>query len=260
MVIFDDGNAILSAFTFDQPTAWLATELKRDPDLWNRHWVIAQLGAAPTDVAAGPPSPRRRRVPITSSRASPPPTRSRLPCAVALPALQTAMKDTSAQVRAAALEALGHARRARPRHWRARPGTVTRATPCAPQRRRTGSVRFCRPPRRPVPGAAHAVLSRRPCRMRRMAPSPAGAIPRWWIRGCSRRRSALRAARAGGAGERGSTRALDLLVKHLDDERPYVRRWALEAFRFSLTRTLGTTQVAGHQRGVEVRRHQAGRR
>jgi HEAT repeat protein len=35
---------------------------------------------------------------------------------------------------------------------------------------------------------------------------------------------------------RGSSRALDLLVKHLDDERSYVRRWALEAFRFSLPR------------------------
>src|SRR6058998_2011554 len=35
MVVFDDGNTILNELTFDQPTAWLATQLKRDPDLWN---------------------------------------------------------------------------------------------------------------------------------------------------------------------------------------------------------------------------------
>src|SRR5206468_5226636 len=42
MVIFDQGNAILKRLTFDQPTVWLAAQLERDPDLWNRHWVIAQ--------------------------------------------------------------------------------------------------------------------------------------------------------------------------------------------------------------------------
>jgi aminopeptidase N len=36
MVVFDDGNTILKELTFDQPTAWLATELERDPDLWDR--------------------------------------------------------------------------------------------------------------------------------------------------------------------------------------------------------------------------------
>ncbi|PYO90791.1 MAG: hypothetical protein DMD58_06155, partial [Gemmatimonadetes bacterium] len=35
MVIFDDGNTILKRLTFEQPTAWLATQLQRDPDLWN---------------------------------------------------------------------------------------------------------------------------------------------------------------------------------------------------------------------------------
>src|SRR5216117_1452230 len=52
MVIFDDGNAILKQLSFDQPTAWLATQLQRDPDLWNRHWVIAQLSQRPTEPAA----------------------------------------------------------------------------------------------------------------------------------------------------------------------------------------------------------------
>src|SRR5206468_7766990 len=47
-----DGNAILKRLTFDQPTAWLAVQLDRDPDLWNRHWVIAQLGQRPNDPLA----------------------------------------------------------------------------------------------------------------------------------------------------------------------------------------------------------------
>jgi len=42
---------------------------------------------------------------------------------------------------------------------------------------------------------------------------------------------------------RGSSRSLDLLVKHLDDERSYVRRWALEAFRFSLPRPIGQPKL-----------------
>jgi HEAT repeat protein len=42
---------------------------------------------------------------------------------------------------------------------------------------------------------------------------------------------------------RGSVRALDLLVKHLDDERSYVRRWALEAFRFTLRRDIAQPKL-----------------
>ena len=33
----------LKTLRFDQPTPWLATLLHRDPDLWNRSWVIGQL-------------------------------------------------------------------------------------------------------------------------------------------------------------------------------------------------------------------------
>jgi HEAT repeat protein len=50
---------------------------------------------------------------------------------------------------------------------------------------------------------------------------------------------------------RGSTRALDLLVKHLDDERPYVRRWALEAFRFSMARALAQPKLQAISAGLK---------
>src|SRR5207245_6769562 len=52
MVVFDDGNAIVKTLTFDQPTAWLATQLRRDPDLWNRRWVTEQLAKRTGDTAA----------------------------------------------------------------------------------------------------------------------------------------------------------------------------------------------------------------
>src|SRR2546426_1184522 len=52
MVVFDEGNTILKELTFDQPTPWLATQLKRDPDLWNRQGAIDQLGQRPADAAA----------------------------------------------------------------------------------------------------------------------------------------------------------------------------------------------------------------
>jgi hypothetical protein len=42
---------------------------------------------------------------------------------------------------------------------------------------------------------------------------------------------------------RGNARALDLLTKHLDDDRPAARRWALEAFRFSLPRALAQAKL-----------------
>ncbi|HEY6222556.1 MAG TPA: M1 family aminopeptidase, partial [Gemmatimonadales bacterium] len=52
MVVFDDGNTILKELSFDQPTAWLATQLSRDPDLWNRQWVIDRLAERMSDTAA----------------------------------------------------------------------------------------------------------------------------------------------------------------------------------------------------------------
>ena len=45
MVVFDENNAMLKTLTFEQPTRWLANQLSRDPDLWNRNWVIEPAGA-----------------------------------------------------------------------------------------------------------------------------------------------------------------------------------------------------------------------
>ncbi len=108
MVVFDDGNRMLKALTFDEPTAWLATQLERDSDLWDREWVIAQLQKRPTDAAAA------QAVAHAVTSADYPLTRALAASAVDLfapdvviPALRTALHDTSAQVRTAAAADLG---------------------------------------------------------------------------------------------------------------------------------------------------------
>ena len=46
---------------------------------------------------------------------------------------------------------------------------------------------------------------------------------------------------------RGSTRALDVLSRHLDDERPYVRRVTLQAFQFALRPELAVARLRAVQ-------------
>jgi aminopeptidase N len=107
MVVFDDKNQILKQLTFEQPTDALATQLRRDPNLWNREWVIDQLEGRKTDAAAGAALATATtgadyfltRQMAASALAS-------FPADVAVPALDRAMRDTSSQVRAAAVASL----------------------------------------------------------------------------------------------------------------------------------------------------------
>jgi HEAT repeat protein len=50
---------------------------------------------------------------------------------------------------------------------------------------------------------------------------------------------------------RGSARALGLLVKHLSDERAYVRRWAVESFAFTLRRDLAQPTLQAARAGLK---------
>ncbi|HEU5171867.1 MAG TPA: M1 family aminopeptidase [Gemmatimonadales bacterium] len=107
MVVFDDGNRILKTLTFKQPTAWLATQLARDPDVWNRSWVIRELAARPADTLAGEALVRAvQEADWSAVRARAAAALGRFPQATALPALETALRDTSARVREAAVAAL----------------------------------------------------------------------------------------------------------------------------------------------------------
>ncbi|OGU09085.1 MAG: hypothetical protein A2W29_03065, partial [Gemmatimonadetes bacterium RBG_16_66_8] len=108
MVIFDEGNAILKTLSFDQPVSWLAAQLERDPDLWNRHWAIERLAGRLADSSAVTALARA----ATSSdyfltRMEAAESLGSAPAEAALPALERAASDTSAQVRAAAMNALG---------------------------------------------------------------------------------------------------------------------------------------------------------
>ncbi|HZH79823.1 MAG TPA: HEAT repeat domain-containing protein, partial [Gemmatimonadales bacterium] len=56
---------------------------------------------------------------------------------------------------------------------------------------------------------------------------------------------------------RGSAHALDVLTTHLDDDRPYVRHWVVEAFRFTLPRQLSLTRlqsVAGRLKYADTKK------
>ena len=252
MVIFDDGNAILKRLTFDQPTAWLAVQLKRDADLWNRMWVIEQLGLRPADTAAAAAVAQAATgADYFQTRVAAAQALAVFPAAAALPALETAMRDTSAQVRAAAVEALGNvggdraaalARQA----WTGDSSTAVRAAAVLALARsdsagrRAVILQALRTPsyRDAVQNSAYRVIAQTGDTT--MVDSVDARV------GDQRFAAHVLAALA----SRGSARALDLLVGTLDDVRPYVRRWALEAFRFSLRRDIAQPRLQAVSAGL----------
>jgi aminopeptidase N len=107
MVVFDDGNRMLKTLQFEQPTAWLATQLARDPDLWNRTWVISQLAVRASEPEAAAALARAaERSDYFLTRAQAAEALANAPPEAARPPLEAAAHDTSAQVRAAAIGAL----------------------------------------------------------------------------------------------------------------------------------------------------------
>lgn len=107
MVVFDEHNEVLKALTFEQPTAWLATALAHEHDLWNRQWIIQQLARRRSDTAAAAALGKAAteadyyltRQQAASALAS-------FPSGAADQALARAARDTSSAVRAAAISAL----------------------------------------------------------------------------------------------------------------------------------------------------------
>ncbi len=235
-VIFDDGNA------------WLATQLERDPDLWNRHWVIAQLGQRPADTAAAVAVAKAATgADYFLTRVGAAKTLAVFPASAALPALQVALKDTSAQVRAAAVEALGDLGGAQAaalvrQAWTGdssdpvRAAAVVAVAQTDSVGRGSVIVQALRTPsyRDAVQNSAYRAIARAgDTTMVDSVDAHAGE---------HRFAPHVLAALA----SRGSARALGLLVKHLSDERAYVRRWAVESFAFTLRRDLAqpTLQAA----------------
>ena len=259
MVVFDDGNTILKELTFDQPTPWLATALKRDPDLWNREWAIEQLAQRPTDAAAvAALAEAATGADYFRTRAGAVEALGGLPAASAAAPLAASLRDTSAQVRRAGLAALGQL-------GGARAAELARAT-------------FHNDPSYGVRAAALTALVRADSTARDSAiawglatPSyqdviqeaayriiaqtgDTGAIPRIeTLLATDHFAAHVLAALAA----RGSAHALDLLAGHLNDDRRTVRRWVVEAFQFTLPRQLGIPRlqaVAGALKYADTRK------
>ncbi len=108
MVAFDDSNAVLKTLSFHQPTPWLANLLHRHHDLWTRSWAIGQLASRTGDTLAAAALAHAvlsadydlTRAEAASALGRFAPERSRA-------ALDSALADTSARVRRAAVESLG---------------------------------------------------------------------------------------------------------------------------------------------------------
>src|SRR6266581_3927949 len=249
MVAFDDGNTILKDLTFDQPTAWLATALRRDADLWNRQWAIEQLAQRTADTAAAAALAwAATRSDYFLTRAAACEGLGHFPAGVAQAPLVAALQDTAAQVRRAAVTALGQLSGAGARvaelaraTFRGDPSYEVRAAALlalfqadSTKATRDGAVAWglATPSYQDViEESAYRIIAQG---------GDTAAIPALEARlGGGRFPAHVLAALA----SRGSTHALDVLAAHLDDERRYVRRWVVEAFRFTLAHPLATERL-----------------
>ncbi len=245
MVVFDDGNTILKELTFDQPTPWLATQLKRDPDLWNRQWAIEQLAQRPADAAAGAAlAEAATGADYFRTRAGAVEALAGFPSPSAAAPLAAALRDTSAQVRRAAIAALGQLGGARAAElaratFRNDPSYEVRAAALTALVRADSTARdsaivwgLATPSYQDViQEAAYRIIAQT---------GDTGAIPRLEALLATDRFAAhVLAALAA----RGSVHALDVLAAHLNDDRRAVRHWVVEAFQFTLPRQLGLQRL-----------------
>lgn len=232
MVVFDDGNHILKSLTFDQPTAWLATQLERDADLWDREWAIAELAKRPSDPAAG------RAIANALTTADYSYTRSlaaaaidTFPADVAIPALTKALHDTSAQVRGAAAGALGNVGGSQAlalaqdawQHdssYEVRASALSSLTRLDAVNRHALVLQGLATPsyRDAIQNAALVAI------VRSNDTSMMADVQR--VAGDQSLPTRVLATFAA----RGNQHALDLLVSDLNDDRAWLRKWALDAF------------------------------
>jgi aminopeptidase N len=240
MIVFDDGNHILKTLRFDQPTIQLATQLHRDADLWNRWWVIQELASRGNEPAAQTAlAEAATGSDYFLTRAQAIAALGSVPVAVAAPALARAIRDTSSQVRQAAVETLGRvatpealalARTA----WRTDSSYIVRASALAVLVRLDSANRH-----------ALIVEGLRTSSYQDIVQNAAiGAAVRSGDTSFVTAMQSMIGDRdlplyaLAAMAMRGNQRAQDLLVSDLDDARPHVRQWALNA----IVQSLGTTR------------------
>jgi aminopeptidase N len=236
MVVFDEGNLLLKTLTFEQPTRWLATQLARDTDLWNRSWVIEQLARYPNDSVAAMALTRAvGRADYYRVRAEAALALRGFDETVALPALEAAARDTSSAVRDAAITALGSvggdkAKALALAAWKKDSSYQVRAAALTVLNRLD------------PPAAREAVLAGLETPSYRdviqsAAIAAVGAAPDSTI--VDRLETILGeqptvALTLASLARRGDTRALSVLVRHRDDKRLWVRKWVLDAIEQEL--------------------------
>ncbi|HET9727342.1 MAG TPA: M1 family aminopeptidase, partial [Gemmatimonadales bacterium] len=238
MVAFDDANAVVKTLDFEQPTAWLATLLMRHPHLWQRAWAIQQLAGRGTDPAAGAAlATAARSADYFLTRAQAAEALTGFPAAIALPALDAAARDTSAQVREAAVAALGQVGGADAlepvrRAWQADSSDQVRAAALValarlnvPDARAAILEGLHTPSYRDAIQNAAITLA-----VHRADPELVAAIGR------ELGSQPLPAAALAALTAQGDTAARALLRTALDDRRPWTREWALGAVEEQLDR------------------------
>jgi len=232
MVVFDEGNTIVKALDFPEPTAWLATQVAHDPDLWNRWWAIRELSRRGSDSTAG----RALATAATSAdyaltRAQAATALARFPASIANAALDAARRDTSAQVREAALVSLGFL--GGPNALAAARASMRDSSYAVQAAATAVLIRLDPANRASLIARALATDSYRDV-IRNAAldaiarvGDPAYTASLDTLRGVSPRVANTLAMLA----VRGDSAALATLVSSLDDARPYVREWTLRAMR-----------------------------
>ena len=239
MVVFDEGNLLLKSLTFEQPTRWLATQLARDPDLWNRSWVIEQLARYPNDsIAAVALTRAARGADYYRIRAEAALALRGFDATVALPALEAAARDTASAVREAAITALApiggdKAHALALAAWRkdssyqVRAAALTVLNRLDPAGAREAVLAGLTTPsyRDVIQSAAIAAAA--------AAPDSVMVDHLETILGEQPTVALTLASLA----RRGDTRALSALVRHRDDKRGWVRRWVLDAIDRELEKT-----------------------
>ncbi|MGN6391030.1 MAG: M1 family aminopeptidase [Gemmatimonadales bacterium] len=252
LVAFDDENAVLKTLDFDQPTPWLARLLERHPQLWQRAWAISRLAARTSDSLAGQALVRAaRRADYFLTRAEAAQALGAFPAGIALPGLAAAARDTSAQVREAAVTALGGlggeralalARDA----WRADSSDEVRAAALVVLVRRG------------VPGVRDAVLQAlgtpsyrdaiRNAAVAAVVQTPdSGLVTALAAQLATEPLPALGLAAIAGRGDSTAARAVRA---GLDDSRPWVREWTIDGVEGQLDRGAALGLLRDAQRSL----------
>jgi aminopeptidase N len=238
MVVFDENNALLKTLTFEQPTPMLATQLVRDPNLWNRSWVIEQLARRTGDsLALAALARAARSADYYRVRAEAALALGSFPAA-AMPSLEAALRDTSATVREAAVTALGTIGGDRARAlvlaaWKRDSSYQVRASALTAVSGidSAGTKELVRVGLG-TPSYGDVIQT---AAIAAAVQAPDSAIVDGLEKILGNQRNAAVALAT--LARRGDNRALAALVRHKDDNRAWVRRWVVDAIDQQLEKT-----------------------